>query len=65
MQLHDRVTIRGQVSLADETVIALTGTVTHVWGKPEADPYVTVRTDDGRTYVRCTSRVVPAESGQS
>ena len=32
-----------------------TGKVTRVWNKPAKDPYVTVKTDDGRTFVRCSS----------
>lgn len=36
---------------------SLTGTIVRVWDKPAADPYVTVRTDDNRTFVRCSSVV--------
>jgi hypothetical protein len=48
-QLSDRVKID------DGRGAKLTGTVTRVWNKPAKDPYVTVRTDDGRTFVRCSS----------
>ena len=33
----------------------LLGTVTRVWDKPAADPYITIKSDDGRTFVRCSS----------
>lgn len=33
------------------------GTVERVWNRPTTDPYVTVKTDDGRTFVRCSSAV--------
>jgi hypothetical protein len=39
----------------------LTGTITHVWDKPSADPYVTVLDRDGRTFVRCSSHVTAAD----
>jgi hypothetical protein len=34
------------------------GIVTRMWDKPVSNPYVTIRTDDGRTFVRCSSAVV-------
>lgn len=37
----------------------LKGTVTRVWDKPGA-PYVTVKTDDGRTFVRHVDAVKKA-----
>jgi hypothetical protein len=43
-----------------------TGTVTRVWLRPAADPYVTIKTYDGasegrvRTFTRCMSAVSPA-----
>jgi hypothetical protein len=40
-------------------VVQTTGTVTRVWDRPARDPYVTIRTDDNRTFVRCSSRVRP------
>jgi hypothetical protein len=41
----------------DDTV-ELFGTVARVWDKPAADPYVTILDADGRTFVRCSSRVM-------
>ena len=35
----------------------LTGVISRVWIKPAADPYVTIISDDGRIFVRHTSRV--------
>jgi hypothetical protein len=34
-----------------------TGTITRVWAKPQRDPYVTIKADDGRQFVRCSSEV--------
>lgn len=37
----------------------LNGTVTRVWDKPGA-PYVTIKADDGRTFVRVAAAVKKA-----
>jgi hypothetical protein len=39
----------------------LTGTITRVWEKPAADPYVTILASGGRTFIRCSSHVTAAE----
>jgi hypothetical protein len=41
----------------------LTGVITRVWEKPEGNPYVTIKTDEGtpRTFVRYASAVTLAD----
>jgi hypothetical protein len=57
----DRVTIsvlRDPLS-TDETRVRVAGTIKRTWDKPAGDPYLTVLTDDGRTFVRHGSAVLP------
>ncbi|SRR6266568_3725123 len=64
-KLNDQVKFRAMRDPLgdDETVIVITGTVVRAWGKPAADPYVTIKTGDHRIFVRCTSAVAVIPPG--
>jgi hypothetical protein len=46
-----------RVSFKASADTILEGVISRVWNKPATDPYVTVKSDDGRTFVRCSSTV--------
>lgn len=46
-----------RVSFRQNELATLEGIITRVWDKPASDPYVTVKSDDGRMFVRCSSSV--------
>lgn len=48
-----------KVIFQENADITLQGTITRIWTKPVSDPYVSIRSDDGRfrMFVRCSSRV--------
>jgi hypothetical protein len=57
----DRVTIKSSSDgTTGDRVVTLTGTVQRTWGRNPANPNVTVRTDDGRTFVRLAADVEQA-----
>jgi hypothetical protein len=47
----------------DKTTVRIPGTVTRMWDKPATDPYVTIRSDDHRTFVRSVSTVTVIPAG--